>query len=814
MSRFFTFLFILISFGSYAQISHGGKPFSLFNKTSTTKIPTYITPPVDIQQLKNEDVITDQYKDIPWRFGTVIPVNLNLTNAGSWDTLSNGDRLWRLIIKSPSAKTININYSAFYLPENSTFFVYSKSDILGSFTHINNKADGKFATSLIKGDQVILEYYEPKNQAEKGVIQLSSIIHGYRNLLDKAGGFGNSGSCNINATCDTTIWGDEIRSAVMILTASNSRLCSGALINNAREDGTPYVLTANHCNPATNNIFMFNYMSSSCSSNNDGIITQTISGCTLIASDTPSDFNLVKLSSAPPANYKVFYAGWSNINVAPNNTTVIHHPSGDIKKISHDLEQAEESGYYSSGINHWKIIDWNTGSTEGGSSGAPFFDQNHRIIGQLHGGNASCANDLFDFCGKFSYSWNTNTDTLQQLKYWLDPDNTGTTFLDGYDPNGSNYSVDAALISISGVSQYICGDSATPTITLKNKGNNTLTSLDIYYSLDGGSFTLFNWTGNLLSYKTDTINIPPLSGLTGGNHQLAAYCTNPNGTGDENLFNDTISINFEINNQPHFVTLNLKTDNWGSETTWTIKDLLGKIVAQGGPYADVLGGELYADTFCLPDGCFTFEINDNGSDGFCCSYGQGSLLLTDNLLGDTLAFDTTFSTVKETFSLKCFGVSCPTVIKGTVTDAVFGNNRGSISLNISDGSGDYSFSWSDGSSSKNISDLFPGTYGVVVTDNGFGCADSAIFTTDRSANAFYIYPNPNSGRFTVAIPDFITDKIEIQVYDVIGKLVTTRTALGGKKEMTLDLSPLKKGVYLISFSTDERERIIEKIIIK
>jgi hypothetical protein len=220
-----------------------------------------------------------------------------LNNAGSWESLPNGDRVWRIQIVSPEAKTINLNYSSFHLPVGARFFVYNKTQTLGAFTHLNNKATGEFSTSLLKGESVILEYFEPAAVYGQGTIEVASVVHGYRDLFNQIEGFGSSGACNVNAICDTAFWGNEIRSAVMLLTSGNTRFCSGSLVNNVLQDGTPYVLTAEHCNPASNNIFMFNYQSPDCVTNIDGLTTQSISGCTVRANDTPSDFFLVELSS-------------------------------------------------------------------------------------------------------------------------------------------------------------------------------------------------------------------------------------------------------------------------------------------------------------------------------------------------------------------------------------------------------------------------------------------------------------------------------------------------------------------------------------
>ncbi len=70
-------------------------------------------------------------------------------------------------------------------------------------------------------------------------------------------------------------------------------------------------------------------------------------------------------------------------------------------------------------------------------------------------------------------------------------------------------------------------------------------------------------------------------------------------------------------------TLNLTLDNYGSETTWTLKNASGTTVASGGAYQDGQSGTTISDDFCLADGCYTFRINDSYGDGICCYEGNG-----------------------------------------------------------------------------------------------------------------------------------------------------------------------------------------------
>jgi hypothetical protein len=125
---------------------------------------------------------------------------------------------------------------------------------IGAFTSANNKSDAEnvqgFATGLIYGDRVVLEYYLPENAEEQGVISVAYVVHGYRYIvlpeLTEAD-YGDSGSCNINIKCsEGQDWQTEKNAVAMILVNGN-RYCSGSLVNTTASDYRPLFLTADHC---------------------------------------------------------------------------------------------------------------------------------------------------------------------------------------------------------------------------------------------------------------------------------------------------------------------------------------------------------------------------------------------------------------------------------------------------------------------------------------------------------------------------------------------------------------------------------------
>ncbi len=442
----FLLIAVLLAGGASAQLSQGGTPMSFDKSLSAglkSSIPTEIMGSIDVEAYLAEDAIEAEDPDIPFRFGAPFDVNYSLDNSGVWEDLPDGGRLWRLRIEAPGAYTINMIYDDYELPEGATLYVYNEERdfIIGAFTSINNKDHGMFASQPVKGDVSIVEYYEPADVRGRGKLTIGRIVHGYKDIfsLFAEKGFGSSGSCNNNVNCpEGDDWRDEIRGIAMVLLGNGTRWCSGSMINNVRQDNSQYFLTANHCDNGTENwIIMFNYQSPGCS-NVNGPTNQTVQGTTVRANLSASDFMLVELTEAIPESYGIYYNGWSSINIASQYSVGIHHPSGDIKKISFDDDSLTSTEYLqnSDGTTHWRVIAWDDGTTEGGSSGSPIFDPNHRIVGQLHGGYASCTSITSDWYGKVSYSWLGGGSSSNQLKYWLDPDNSGVTTLDGWDPYG------------------------------------------------------------------------------------------------------------------------------------------------------------------------------------------------------------------------------------------------------------------------------------------------------------------------------------------------------------------------------------------
>ena len=620
----------------FGQINHGGQPEW---QIDIATIPTLRLPDIDRELLDAQDAVTDQYKEAPWRFGVEFEVNVDPSVEGLW-TIEGNERVWRMRFDASDALGISFFFDEFRLPKGGQLFVWNaeRTDFIGSFDHRNNKDWGTLAIGQTMGNSAIIEYREPLVVAFQADLHIGKVVHSYRSIhryaqsREERGPYGNSGNCNINVNCpEGAPWAVESRSVALII-QGNFAVCTGALVNNTAQDGTPYFLTANHCLGNPNNwTYIFNHEIEGCTGNtNNAPESDVISGGTLKASNAGSDFALIELSDTPPASYNVQYSGWDATGVDPANLTGIHHPSGDVKKICFDEDGPSIQNVGGAAV--WYISEWEEGVTEPGSSGSPLYDENHRIVGQLYGGTAACSGSVNngepDWYGRFDVSWDGNA-ASSRLRDWLDPTGSGTLILDGW-PEGAVAFDDDAGLQVSGIpTDFACGaEPFTPVVVLTNAGINNLTSATISYAYNGAAIQSIDWTGDLAQSETENIELPEFVAIDGENI-LDVTVSNPNGESDENLYNNAAIINFDASLDPSVdYELLLTLDDYGSEISWELKEL-GQVLYSGGPYEDELDGTEISVNFCLPTGCYVFEISDSYGDGLCCEYGNGSWVILD-----------------------------------------------------------------------------------------------------------------------------------------------------------------------------------------
>ena len=436
-----TLCFLLIHELSFAQIESKGGHISGFEVTSWYEIS------VDSQILQSLTEYKPS-KDEPFQFAFPVPVDLTPENSGSIVQYQD-EVIWTVGIRSKSAKSINLILSPFHIPDSSYIYVYDskRTTVRGAFKSNNNNRHDILPIMPVPGEDIILEYHIPVGVYWKGTLGISQVAHDYLGIFSsktKDDRYNLSQPCNVDINCpDGAEWAQE-KNAVCRIIIGGIELCTGVMVNNTNQQNIPFLLTAQHCimddNDASRSLFLFGYESPWCDGP-DGRVLHSISGSDLLSTYEIIDFSLVELSSFPPFTYHPYLAGWDVSAVIPQRTVTIHHPAGDVKKITIDIDQPVTGtypGYSTDGF--WQILQWDLGTTEQGSSGSPLFDENHRVIGLLTGGEAVCGRSVNDYFAKLAVSYSLSPVLNRQLKGWIDNALTGIKKLDGRDPYLPNLS--------------------------------------------------------------------------------------------------------------------------------------------------------------------------------------------------------------------------------------------------------------------------------------------------------------------------------------------------------------------------------------
>jgi hypothetical protein len=555
-------LALLLAVPCSAQLSYGGVPPSAYAALQGA-VPVLTLPPVDEAALLAEDATRGKG---PLRYGALVEIDASIDELGAREQLASGESVWRIEIRSPGARTLAVVFEQFQLPLGGRLYVYdpARTQLLGAYTDLNNQENLEFGFQPLLGDRLVLEYVEPAAPEFHAVLHVREAIHDYRGLPDmlaKSADSGDAaGACEVDTNCpQAAAWQDKKHAIARTL--SGGALCTGALLNNVQNNGTQYFMTAYHCGSLNSAVFLFNYEKSGCGSGS-APSNQTVSGSTELAGNSGYDYRLVRITQAIPSTYKPFFLGWNRTTSAPGSTCCIHHPTGDVKKISFDNNAPTFSG------NQWRVSQWDLGVTEPGSSGSPLLRNDGRFIGQLYGGASYCGYPYDDYYGRFDLAWPT-------VKAWLDPQAANPSGIDGYDP----YGAPATPPSITNLTPATAKAFGAATATIN--GNNFTNATQVKVA----SATLLPPFGFTIVSNTQITFTPPIPTALG-----AAAVTVVSSAGTSNAIN----LSYTETNPPTMAVaaFGLTNANFGWDYGGGASDFAFLLVSSGAQTLPILGANI------------------------------------------------------------------------------------------------------------------------------------------------------------------------------------------------------------------------------
>jgi hypothetical protein len=396
-------------------------------------------------------------------FSRDIPGLASPGNTGSslkWQPAPGGGKIAAISITSPGALGVRLGVLIqslpagavlrFYAQGSSDGFVVPAQNILNTIQRNLRAGDASddaktYWSPYIDGPEATLELELPAGTTPDALqISVPRVLHMFESRLAAAPAasqklaVGASGSCEVDVTCYLA-WTKESNATALMefIDTGSAYLCTGSLLNTIPTTFIPYFLSANHCistqTAASTLETVWFFRSTSCNSGTVNPNVQTLSsGATLLYSTTNTDTSFLWLDGVPP--FGAAYAGWeSNTPSLGVGFTEIHHPMGDLQKITFGstigyvtctaatandtfqcMPATESAGTHLS-------ASFSLGTVEGGSSGSGIFitdntSGNHYLIGQLHGGSASCtATQGTAFYGRFDVAYTA------ALHTWLTP---------------------------------------------------------------------------------------------------------------------------------------------------------------------------------------------------------------------------------------------------------------------------------------------------------------------------------------------------------------------------------------------------------
>ncbi|MBS1630080.1 MAG: T9SS type A sorting domain-containing protein [Bacteroidetes bacterium] len=315
--------------------------------------------------------------------------------------------------------------------------------------------------------------------------------------------------------------------------------------------------------------------------------------------------------------------------------------------------------------------------------------------------------------------------------------------------------------------------SGRPILSIRNSGANAITSMKILYGVDGKLENTYNWNGNIPSFSTQEITLPPLPQLrlAAGDYGFHANIAEVNGAADEDPTNNSLNSTFAAAPQwPSKLQIQLATNDEPlpsnasiSQTAWRIEDAAGNIVQQCNNCAI----SSVCDTmFTLPDGAYRLVVSDSNYLGY---YDIPTGTAVGKFTGTGLSQFPTTSGALRVYDAN-LGITVP------------------------------------------MHGYYSGNFGAGFVEEFTVGEPLGVPTITSLPASMKAFPNPAGQRLTVVVDGLQNSEGFLTLHDMLGREVLHQAYTHGIVQM--NVSELADGVYLLSYENQHGQHLQQRVSIR
>lgn len=368
---------------------------------------------------------------------------------------------------------------------------------------------------------------------------------------------------------------------------------------------------------------------------------------TLISASPGGNFTQIKV--APTNNNIIYSSTGSNLYKSTNKgvtwTNIYNNISGSINNIAIDPDDENRVAVATTGFAKVYV------TTDGGSTwnskqlNLPSISANCLVYkaGSENGLYVGMSSGVYYIDDNLA-NWQNYSDNLPYISVKeIEIDETGGyVYIGTYGRGvwkspiytaGPAAQKDVQAVSINNATINGCGLSVTPSVTIKNKGTETLNSLTIQVYVNNVLVSTLNPTAlNIAKNATTNIALGSLTGIDGAN-TFKVVLSNVNGGLDEYLSDNEVTSNSTFQDGvAHRFYIDDNSKN--NALAWTIKQGATTIKSSSN-ITPVSASGVTSYDFCLATGCYDINITNAFNSGSCTTpaWSSATTYVGDATLG-------------------------------------------------------------------------------------------------------------------------------------------------------------------------------------